>query len=62
MVSRDGGICSVFFLWRLTVRRMCLMDGCCDAVDCGALDTAVLITCCAVSCVSVALRLIADVT
>ena len=43
MVSRDGGICSVFFLWHLTVRLVCLMDGSCDAVDCDAWDTTVLI-------------------
>ena len=59
MVSRDSGICSVFFLWRLTARRMCLMAGSCDAVDSDTLDTAVLIICCVGSRVSVALRLIA---
>ena len=59
MVSREGGICSVFFLWRLTARLMCLKTGSCDTVDADTLDTAVLIICCVGSRVSVALRLIA---
>lgn len=61
MVSRDGGICSVLFLWRLTVRLVCLMDGSCDAVD-WRLEYNSTDYFCVGSRVSVVLRLIADVT